>query len=301
MQQLQSSFRLSTADKGFSVQAAVIEASLTWRWPKLEAISIDQEVGQVEELGGQLLDVAAVNQAVLPGGRHAGKQSVRMVEPPALLCTRPQRMLSITRQSLMCGLLSACLYAYCSCALPRAPNQAQSVQTRNHFPSMYTTDSFLPFWIEQDAQGYSNPGDVTSCKPIPADEGQGGATDLMDLCGDGDSSKDWWQASKGEAAQQHLEVAVEACEGLQADEVEEDRACSAVVGPVVEGRHVRLGLQQSHSMVVHSRASIIILWKAQVPCCANSCSESVQYIRRWRARGHYSTPCKGSAYETAWP
>lgn len=36
----------------------------------------------------------------------------------------------------------------------------------------------------------------------------------------------------------NLEVAVEACEGLQADEVEQHHASCAVVRPIMEGRHI---------------------------------------------------------------
>lgn len=50
-----------------------------------EVVGVDKEAGQVEELRSEFLDVAAVHQAVLPGGRHAGKQPVRVVKPPSLL------------------------------------------------------------------------------------------------------------------------------------------------------------------------------------------------------------------------
>jgi len=49
-----------------------------------EAVSVDQEVGQVEELRGQLLDVAAIHQAILPCSCNAAKQPVCMVKPATL-------------------------------------------------------------------------------------------------------------------------------------------------------------------------------------------------------------------------
>ncbi len=39
-----------------------------------------------------------------------------------------------------------------------------------------------------------------------------------------------------------LEAAIEAGEGLLADEVEEHNAGCTVVGPVMEGRHIRVSL-----------------------------------------------------------
>lgn len=41
---------------------------------------------------------------------------------------------------------------------------------------------------------------------------------------------------------QDLEAAIEAGEGLLADEVEKHNASCAVVRPVMEGRHIRVGL-----------------------------------------------------------
>lgn len=49
-----------------------------------EAVSIVEEVRQIEELGDELLHIAAVHQATLPCARHAAEQPVRMVKPPAL-------------------------------------------------------------------------------------------------------------------------------------------------------------------------------------------------------------------------
>ena len=54
-----------------------------------EAIGVGEEVGEVEEFGRQLLHVARVHQAVVPGGGNAAEQPVRVVKPAPLPSTPP--------------------------------------------------------------------------------------------------------------------------------------------------------------------------------------------------------------------
>ena len=52
--------------------------------PQSELVAVEQEFGLAEPLRSELLCVAAVVQAVVPGGSHAVVQAVCMVKAPAL-------------------------------------------------------------------------------------------------------------------------------------------------------------------------------------------------------------------------
>ena len=52
--------------------------------PQSELVAVEQELRLAEPLRSELLGVAAVVQAVVPGGGHAVEQAVCMVKAPAL-------------------------------------------------------------------------------------------------------------------------------------------------------------------------------------------------------------------------
>ena len=57
----------------------------------------------------------------------------------------------------------------------------------------------------------------------------------------------------------HLEAAVEAGEGLLADEVEEHHARCTVVGPIVEWWHVRVSLPVRRNVMISALGATIII------------------------------------------
>ena len=57
----------------------------------------------------------------------------------------------------------------------------------------------------------------------------------------------------------HLEAAVEAGEGLLADEVEEHHARCTVVGPIVEWWHVRISLPVRRNVMISALGATIII------------------------------------------
>ena len=52
--------------------------------PEVQPVGVEQEVGQVEELGHQLLHVGGAAQAVVPRAGQRVKQAVRLVKAPSL-------------------------------------------------------------------------------------------------------------------------------------------------------------------------------------------------------------------------
>lgn len=91
---------------------------------KVEGIAVQQELRLVEELRHQLLDVAGVVQAVVPGGGYVVEQPVGMVEAPSLPFTRSSRsivleicndMESSVDYSSVCKRSSRAYGLLCSC------------------------------------------------------------------------------------------------------------------------------------------------------------------------------------------
>ena len=54
-----------------------------------EAVGVGEEIGEVEELGRQLLHITSIHQAVAPSGGNAAEQPVRVVKAAPLLAHRP--------------------------------------------------------------------------------------------------------------------------------------------------------------------------------------------------------------------
>jgi hypothetical protein len=51
---------------------------------QVESVCVEEELGLVVKLGGELLHVGSVVQAVLPGGGHGVKQAVAVVKAASL-------------------------------------------------------------------------------------------------------------------------------------------------------------------------------------------------------------------------